>query len=254
MASVNEIIEINITRESRGVTRQGFGTPLFIAEQADITEAERVRTYTSAEAVLEDFSETDAAYIAAQRFFGQQVSPTFIKIGLQDTGTATETLTEAYDLIKDVDDDFYFVTAETRDATEVEALADVVETEKRIFVTSTDSSDAVDAGTDTDIGSVLQAKDLARTMVIYVEDPAEIPEAAFVGLQAPKDPGSTTWKFKTVSGVTVSTLTTTQSITLKGTQFDYGKGYNTYERVGGRNILREGRMVNSEFVDQLKVA
>jgi len=121
-------------------------------------------------------------------------------------------------------------------------------------VTSYSGSDATDAQDENDIGSVLQAKDLARTMIIYAEDTSELPENAFVGLQAPKAPGSTTWKFKSVSGVTVSNLTTTQSLVLKGTQFDYGKGYNTYERVGGRNILREGRVVNSEFVDKLNVA
>ena len=53
---------------------------------------------------------------------------------------------------------------------------------------------------------------------------------------------------------TVSRLTTTQSLTLKGTRFDYGKGYNTYENFGGRNILSEGRMVNGEFVDIIRFA
>lgn len=338
MASINEIIEINISRETRGVTRQGFGTPLFIGDTSGVLGLDdRVRTYTSAEAVLSDFSETDPEYIAAQRFFGQQISPTFIKIGLHDPtatqsvdfevtpassttyevtvdstpfsyeagdgdtvqdiveglqedfaaqsvpgtfvdnndGTFTiipadksefsystaspeladtenlETITNAYDEIKDTDDDFYFVTAYSHTPVDIELLADVVQTEKRLYVTSYKGPDAVDATDSSDIGSTLKEKDLSRTMIIYAEDMSEYPECAFVGLQAPKDPGSTTWKFKTVSGVTVSNLTTTQSLTLKGTQFDYGKGYNTYESVGGRNILREGRVVNGEFIDQL---
>ena len=340
MADLKEIIEINISRETRGVTRQGFGTPLFIGTTSGVySTGEYVRTYTSADAVLEDFGENTPEHTAALRVFGQQISPTYLKIGNRkqgiqsvdftiDTvadGTAysitidgtlvsvtsgtgataeeivnlleaefttatapgtfvdnedgtftvtpadpvtftydnstnivatedTESLTEAYSAIKEIDDDFYFVSIESHSPADIEEIADVIEAESKIFVTSYNGSDATDPTDTQDIGSVLQAKDLARTMLIYAENPGEYPEMAFVGLQAPKDPGSTTWKFKTVSGVTVSRLTTTQSLTLKGTRFDYGKGYNTYENFGGRNILSEGRMVNGEFVDIIRFA
>src|SRR5690554_511106 len=252
MADLKEIIEINISRETRGVTRQGFGTPLFIGTTPDVyPSGEYVRTYTSADAVLEDFGEDTPEHTAALRVFGQQISPTYLKIGNQKD---TESLTEAYSAIKEADDDFYFVSIESHSPADIEEIADVIEAESKIFVTSYNGSDATDPTDTQDIGSVLQAKDLARTMIIYAENPDEYPEMAFVGLQAPKDPGSTTWKFKTVSGVTVSRLTTTQSLTLKGTRFDYGKGYNTYENFGGRNILSEGRMVNGEFCDVIRFA
>lgn len=340
MADLKEIIEINISRETRGVTRQGFGTPLFIGTTHGVySTGEYVRTYTSADAVLEDFGENTPEHTAALRVFGQQISPTYLKIGNRKQGiqsvdftidtvadgveysitvdgtlvevtsgtgataesivdmleaefTAisapgtfvdnedgtftvvpedpvdftydnttninatedTESLTEAFSAIKEADDDFYFVSIESHSPADIEEMADVIEAESKIFVTSYNGSDATDPTDTQDIGSVLQAKDLARTMLIYAENPDEYPEMAFVGLQAPKDPGSTTWKFKTVSGVTVSRLTTTQSLTLKGTRFDYGKGYNTYENFGGRNILSEGRMVNGEFVDIIRFA
>jgi len=340
MADVSEIIEINISRETRGVSRQGFGTPLFIGSTTGVySDGEYIRSYTTADAVLEDFGDGSPEYTAALRTFGQQISPTYLKIGNHKTGTLsvdftigtvedstaysitidsvlveitsgtgviaedivndleaefinvnapgafidnedgtfevvpedpndftydntanitavenTESIVESYGKMKEADDDFYFVTLYSHSSSDIEEMADTVESEKRIFVTSYSGSDATDAQDENDIGSVLQAKDLARTMIIYAEDTSELPENAFVGLQAPKAPGSTTWKFKSVSGVTVSNLTTTQSLVLKGTQFDYGKGYNTYERVGGRNILREGRVVNSEFVDKLNVA
>src|SRR5690554_82160 len=340
MADLKEIIEINISRETRGVTRQGFGTPLFIGTTPGVySTGEYVRAYTSANAVLEDFGENTPEHTAALRVFGQQISPTYLKIGNRkqgiqsvdftiDTvadGTAysitidetpveitsgtgataesivgmleaeftaatapgtfvdnedgtftvvpedpvdftydnsinivatadTESLTEAFSAIKEADDDFYFVSIESHSPADIEEIADVIEAESKIFVTSYNGSDATDPTDTQDIGSVLQAKDLARTMIIYAENPDEYPEMAFVGLQAPKDPGSTTWKFKTVSGVTVSRLTTTQSLTLKGTRFDYGKGYNTYENFGGRNILSEGRMVNGEFCDVIRFA
>lgn len=340
MARVNEIVTINITRETRGVSRQGFGTPMFIGTTGFGTD-ERIRTYSSVEQAEEDFNEGAVELTALRRFFGQQVSPTFAKIGYHDStatasvtysvdtvtesteyavtvngtefsytaasgdtaqdivdgleaayaaagfggdfvdnadGTFTifpedftdftfstttteltetenlETVADAYGYIKNQDSDFYFVTAETHDKDDVESLADIVEAEKRIYVTSTSAADAKNSLTTSDIGSVLQAKDLARTAVIYTVDDTEYPECAITGLQSPKDPGSTTWKFKSMSGVTVSDLSTTASLTLKGTRFDYGKGYNTYEPIGGRNIFAEGRMVNGEFIDIIRFA
>lgn len=339
MSDIKEIIQIDISRETRGVSRQGFGTPLFIGDTQDVYSSdEYVRSYTSADDVEEDFGEDTPEHTAALRAFGQQISPEIIKIGNRRTGVQsvtftiddvqsettysitiddtevsvesgvddtaedivdlleaefdnisapgsftdnedgtfdvvpsdpddftydsssnisssedTESWTEAYSAIKESDDDFYFVSIASHASSDIEEMADVVQAETRIFITSYNGSDATDAEDDGDIGSVLQEKDLSRTMIIFAEDLDEYPEMAFIGLQAPKDPGSTNWKFKTVSGVTVSNLTTTQSLTLKGTKYDFGKGYNTYERVAERNILQEGRMVNSEFIDQ-KVA
>lgn len=340
MAELKEIIKIDITRETRGVSRTGFGTPLFIGStQGVYSDAEYVKTYTSASAVLTDFGDNTPEHTAALRTFGQQIAPTYLKIGNHKTGvqsvdftvdtvadatvysvtidsvlvevtsgtgatassivdlleaefttvtapgtftdnqdgtftivpddpnsftyTSTtnissvenvESLTEAYNAIKQQDDDFYFVTMYSHSPADIEEIADLVEAETKIYVTSYVGSDATDAQDTQDIGSVLQAKDLARTMVIYAEDTSELPENAFVGLQGPKDPGSTTWKFKSVSGVTVSNLTTTQSLVLKGTRYDYGKGYNTYESIGGRSILAEGRVVNGEFIDTIRFA
>lgn len=334
MARANEIVEINITRESRGVSRQGFGKPLFIGQKGFNDDA-RVRSYTGISQVEEDFVDGDPELTAARQFFGQQVRPAEIKIGYHDplsvasvtyevdspvtattyeitingtevsytsfgddairdvingleldfaskitnarfvksetsfrvipdnpndftySTTSTElteqenleTYVDAYSYIKFVDSDFYYVTMDSHDVVDVEGMADVVQAEKRIFVTSTSDRKAPNPLYTGDIGSTLQAKDLTRTFIIYAENDLEYPECAIVGLQAAKAPGSATWKFRTVSGVTVSRLSTTESLSLKGTRFDYGKGYNTYELIGGRNIFAEGRAVNGEFID-----
>ena len=329
MASTKDIIEINISRETRGVSRQGFGTPFFLGLHANFPE--RVRSYTSIDGVAEDFNTESLEYEAAQRFFGQQLEPTIIKIGRQKvdtidfaidvannatytltidgtevtfvsdadataeeisaglaaehtsagaTGTlvdntgsltftpadtdspdvqftsnlnatfnTTESITDAITANRTADSDWYFLTAYTHANQDIQDLAAYAETQTVIYGTSYNGTDALDAQDETDPGSVLQGLNYSRTFIIYAEDPSQYPECAIIGLQAPKDPGSTTWKFKTVTGVTASDLTTTQSLTLKGSKFDYGKGYNTIEPTGGRDIFAEGRVVNSEFID-----
>lgn len=253
MADVKNIVEINISRETRGVSRQGFGTPLFIGDTDGVLSAsDRIRTYSNAESVLDDFEETDPEYIAALRFFGADIKPSAIKIGFHDTG-GTETITEAYQEIKNQDDDFYFVTSYSKTTEDIESISDVVESENRIYGASYSGSDATDVNETTDIGSVLQEKGNQRTFLFYAEDTSEQPECAIIGRQAPEDPGTTTWKFKSLTGVTPSNLTLNDSLVLKGTKYDDGKGYNTYEPTGGVNIFAEGRMVGGEFIDQ-KVA
>lgn len=340
MASAKNIISINVSRNTRGVSRQGFGVPLFIGiSPSNWADGEVVRSYTTSDGVLEDFGSDTPEYIAASRFFGQNPSPRIVKIGrhvlgvtsidftvsvndgdtytinLDDTdveftapfenttaedivtglqsafnsataqgtfidkgdGTfnitpsnlqsytlttstnlltsdVSESLTEAIKKIREQDGEAYFLTAYTRDSEDIMELAEYIETQKMMYVFSVKPSDAGIPNITTDIGSRLQLRAMSRTVPIYAEDPTEYPECAIVGKQAPKDPGSTTWKFKEVSGVTASNLSDNFSLILKGDKYTQGKGYNTYEPTGGRNIFAEGRASNGEFIDVIRFA
>lgn len=79
MTVLTDIIEINISRETAAVAQTNFNVPLFISAHTKF--AERARSYTSLTAVAEDFSPTDSAYIAAQKLFGQVLTPARIVIG-----------------------------------------------------------------------------------------------------------------------------------------------------------------------------
>lgn len=76
------IATVNVVLRTATVGRAGFGTPLFISSHRRFQE--RVRTYTSIEAVGEDFDSTDAAYVAAQQFFSHTPSVSKLKIGRRE--------------------------------------------------------------------------------------------------------------------------------------------------------------------------
>lgn len=252
MATTKDIIEINITRQTQGVSRAGFGVPLFLGTNAVFSE--RVRAYSSLSGVEEDFATTDDEYIAASKFFSQSPRPNIIKIGKQDL-TATETLTEALNAVQDYDNDWYFLTTYTHTAADIEEIAEWTEAQTKLYFASYAGADAIDAGLTTDPGSVLALANYDRTALIYsTTADTEFPECAWVGKQATTLAGSSTWAFKTVNGVTPSNLNTTQSLTLIGTKFDAGKGYNIYQNIGGVNIFFEGRMVGGEFIDVMRGA
>lgn len=78
-APVSDVVSINITEDSVGITRAGFGTPLVASYTA--AWAERTRTYSSVSAVATDFATTSIEYKTAQRVFGQSPKPKQIKIG-----------------------------------------------------------------------------------------------------------------------------------------------------------------------------
>lgn len=253
MADVRNIVSINITRETQGVSRKGFGTPLFIGTNGDFETGERVRTYTSLDGVENDFETTDPEYIAAQRVFGQQIQPTQFKIGQQITDDADVEV--AVNAIQDYDNDWYFLMSSDHSKESIETLANWVQAQKKLYITSFSGEEAKDAMTETDPGFVLNDQNMDRTVILWSADAdSEIPEAAITGLQAPKSPGSTTWKFRQVSGVTPSKLTPNEELVLKGDRFEEGKGYNTYTNTAGRAIFAEGRTVGGEFIDVMRFA
>lgn len=63
------IVNVDITLNTSGSTREGFGLPLFLSAH-DVFE-ERVRGYTSISEVSEDFDSTSAVYLAAQALWSQ---------------------------------------------------------------------------------------------------------------------------------------------------------------------------------------
>lgn len=78
--SLQEIINVQITRQTTAVSRAGFGTPLVLDAHVNFTE--RSRIYTAASAMLDDgFESTDPAYIAVNAILSQNPKPSSVKVG-----------------------------------------------------------------------------------------------------------------------------------------------------------------------------
>lgn len=73
------IVNVDITLNTTGSTREGFGLPLFLAGH-DAFE-ERVRGYTSLSELGEDFTSDSAVYAAAQALWAQTPKVTQLYIG-----------------------------------------------------------------------------------------------------------------------------------------------------------------------------
>ncbi len=98
----------------------------------------------------------------------------------------------------------------------------------------------------TDIAHTLKASAFAWTGVVYHPSTGAFLDAGWLGACLPLDPGSETWKFKTVAGVPVVNLTGTHLVNLKA------KHCNYYYNVAGQNMTAEGVTASGEFIDVVR--
>jgi len=163
-------------------------------------------------------------------------------------GSAIETWDTGLAAVKAEDDDWYFLIGTTRTKADILLLAAGIEasTSVKEYFVCTGEADVKNGVADNTLLS-LEALAYDRTSYLYSGDYANFPEAGLVGGQSPKDPGSLTWKFKTIVGITPDVLTTTEFNNI------VGHNGNVYEEVGGVNIISsEATVVSGEYIDIIR--
>jgi len=124
----------------------------------------------------------------------------------------------------------------------IAAAAAEIEALKKTLVVSSGDDDIPTAATD-DIASTLATAAYARTALIFHPEPYKFAGAAWAGKLLPKDPGSVTWKFKTLAGIPVYTLSGAEEGYLRG------KYCNYYTSISGVSITQDGWTSAAEFID-----
>jgi hypothetical protein len=156
---------------------------------------------------------------------------------------ATETWSTSVSEVQDENDTWYALTIESHNELDVLEVAGVIEAKKKIFGTSSATA-AIKTTGDTDVFAKLQALGYQRTFGLFsATADTEFPECAWIGYQLQEQPGSNTWAYKALSGVTVSKLSDTEATNIKA------KAGNTYESVGGQSVTVGGKMFGGEWID-----
>lgn len=330
--SLQDIVNVKITRETKSITRAGFGTALILGASATFGEAARV--YSNIKGVAVDFATGTSEYKAANALFGQDQAPKSVIIGkrgaivaqvstftvlnntpanftvtingLDHTFVATNqtiaaiatglvalinagaqavnvtaatggpagsvvvtadvpgtgfsavattanisvaSTTPNHGVVEDIqtvqalNDTWYALILTSRAAADILNAASWTQSQRRIYLACTDSSDVIAAPT-TDVFSTLKAKAYDRTIPLYSADQADYPEAGWAGGMLPYDPGSATWKFKTIAGATPDdTLSASAETNL------VAKNVNYYKTVAGVPITQPGKVASGEWAD-----
>lgn len=164
---------------------------------------------------------------------------------LQPSGSVIDDL----DAINQENNQWYALASIERDESTVLAIAGWVESRIKLFGTASADPDIINLapGENTSIAGRLSVLGYARTFVMYHQDAnSDYPECAWFGRVLPLDPGSETWKFKTLRAIPYSQLSTTQSNNV------LGKNANTYESIAGRAITQNGTVAAGEFIDIIR--
>lgn len=156
---------------------------------------------------------------------------------------ATEGWADTVEAVENESDAWYALTIESHNTADVLTVAGVIEAKKKIFGTSSAALD-VKTSVTTDLFSQLKALGYNRTFGIYsATADTQFPECAWIGYQLQEQPGSNTWAYKALTGVTVSSLSSTEATNIKN---KYG---STYESVGGNSVTVGAKMFGGEWID-----
>ena len=138
-------------------------------------------------------------------------------------------------------DDWYGITTDSSSPANVADVAAWTLTNKKLYFAATNSSGEL-AGTGT-LGSALDALSNDRTVLIYAPNSHEFAGAAWAGAGLAQSPGTITWAFKSLAGVTAKNLTTTQR------NFLTADNINTYETIASVPVTLPGVVTSGEFID-----
>ena len=148
-----------------------------------------------------------------------------------------------------VDPDFYGLALDSNSQDEIEAVAPWAQTNRRIFVWQSADTGCGVAGTTDDVMSVLQAASNGYAPGWHYPAIAAADgwfAAGMLGNRLPRDPGSDTWAYKTVAGITVRPISTAARAAV------LAKNGNVYERRNGVNITFPGKVPLGEWIDTVR--
>jgi hypothetical protein len=246
---LEDVVNIAITRDTVTVARESFNVILILTSETTITP--RTKSYGKSELATLASELTGGtaalAYMMATAIFSQNPSCTSIKIGKKASGDAS--ITAALTAIMAFDNAWYGLVFASRVKADQLLVAAWTEANKKICALASAEADIVDvvAGSDTtSLAAQLKTAGYARSFAFYLSSAATAgPDAAILGKILPFDPGSYTAKFKTLAGITVDNLTTTQETNA------LAKNCMIYTEMGGVNITQAGCVAEGEWIDTI---
>lgn len=238
MAGISDIVNVTITRETVMPLGLDFGWVNFVSAAASFTP--RIKLYGSNEEVQADSAAGADTKAFANLYFGQEVKPTRLYV----TKKTTDSYVQALDAATLVNDEWYGIAIASVTVSDQLAVAAWAEPRTKILMVRAATSDVIDGDDTDDVASQLQDLGYMRTSLFYHHQAASVfVEAAPLGLQLPKKPGSSQWAYKRFAGVTPSPLTVGERTAA------LNKNANVYSDRANISVFEQGKMVGGEWID-----
>lgn len=265
--SLNPIVNISVNLSARAAVRKGFNLALICGKSQVIPQLERVRVYTSADALLDDgFTNDSEEYKAALLYFSASIAPTRLAVG-QKYGS--ESWLEAAQACRSANSEWYVFCPLGTEDTDIPTLAAWAEAAdpSTVLAYTTSGSDNLsayiadeedgDEDAPTEIFKTLSDKNYRRSFGQYCGQD-DTPDAVVatmgyaMGANRGTNNSSYTLAYKTLPGVTTDDLTETQVTYVCGTPSANGVNGNCYiNRAESYDILQQGRMADGSSFDEI---
>ena len=149
--------------------------------------------------------------------------------------------------------DWYILTIETRNDTDITAADTFITPLRKVFVGQSSDPDARD-GVASNIFDTIQALNNERTTLIWKSDDRHYADAGWAGIAAAADldaaGGVITMAFKQATGVPVDDLTSGQITNIAGDgESNAGFGGNVYVDIASRGVFLYGQTTGGDFFD-----
>ena len=200
-------------------------------------------TGTMATAVVIEFTGADInKHFATMSVTETLTTTTSVAVTVQQYGSAVESYTTAINAIKNYDNAWYMLLADTRVKADVKEIAAVVQALRKIYMPKSEDTD-VPTAVGTDVASELKAANYTRTALAFSEQTNHQFDCGFVGLMITKEPGTSTWAYKQLEGITSDEYTDSERAII------LSKNANIFHEQAGVDITEQGRTAQGEWID-----
>ncbi len=248
--SLDNIVNITISTNSLQMAQTGFGVPLIIAHH-DLWK-ERVKTFSYLSDLPKELDTKSKLYLTAKALVSQNPKVPKFKIGKREDRDTT--ITDTLQATMDADSDFYGVLLASDHKTdgadyirEIGELVAAVSTRRLL------------AGIDFELGTENVNLDgfktaLAESKRVFAIHktapqtgpnalPEDFPAAAWMGKMLSQAPGSASWAFKELEGVSKAQLSTDTITKLEAANI------NRYINIKDVGVTLDGRVAQGEYID-----
>jgi hypothetical protein len=234
-------INVSITDATQLVSEAGFGLPLIVGTAA-AHAYEEYDISSNLTAVVADYADTTEVYKIAAAIAGQSPRPQKLAIfGLDISSSSTKPadVTAALNTLITTNNNWYRLLLEDKTEAVIAAVSTWAENNNKMFYTEFANTTFT-----TDFSSK------NRTVLGYKENTDRL-DAAIVGYASSRIPGSFTFKFKNLAGMTADAITPTELTAIQTKKMN--SYFKKFEVQGLGNAQLDGGWVASgKFIDQIE--
>lgn len=147
MSQIDNIVQVNISRNTTQIEIEAFDIPLLMVEMtdADAGFTDRVRTYTDIDGVIDDLGINHVGTLMAQKLLSGDIKPATFKIGKVNKEVGDEeSYPEALAAVDEFDDTWYIVITQSHTDADIFETANYIQSQRKLYATSTSSQLALD--------------------------------------------------------------------------------------------------------------